>query len=126
MSHSNPYEGIMFPVKATVITGCGGGCRVQHGVGQTWYMRGVPAGICSFAFQAMFPAYWTLRFGGIDPNEANPDQMHVACERAGCVAQFRLERISAEEAATLQQAMEMISVDDLLASIPAGLSKRVK
>lgn len=126
MSTENPYEGIMFPVKATVIEKCGDGCRVKHDVGQTWYMRGVPAGICSFAFQAMFPAYWTLRFGGTDPNEENPDQMHAMCGRWNCGAAFRLERISQTEAEELEQARQEVSLDDLLATIPDGLSRRVK
>ncbi len=52
----------------------------------------------------MFPAYWTLRFGGADPNEEKPDQIHVTCSRAGCEARFLIERISDEEAAELEKA----------------------
>lgn len=100
----NPYEGVMFPVKTTVIRDCGPGCTVKHKAGKSWYMRGLPSGICSFAYQAMFPAYWTLRFGGADPNEEKPDQIHVTCSRAGCEARFLIERISDEEAAELQKA----------------------
>lgn len=121
----NPYEGIMFPVKATVTEPAGAGCAVRHPPGQSWYMRGMPAGICSFAFQAMFPAYWTLHFGGADPSEPDPDQMTVTCSRAGCGARFRLQRIAVEEAAELEAAAAAITVEDLLATIPQGLSRRV-
>ena len=69
----NQYDGIMFPVKTTVVEGCGPTCRVRHEAGQVWFMRSTPPGICSFAFNAIFPAYWTLRFGGIDPGESDPD-----------------------------------------------------
>jgi uncharacterized repeat protein (TIGR04076 family) len=121
----NPYEGIMFPVKATVVVGCGQGCRVGHSAGQTWLMRSVPPGICSFAFNAMFPAYWTLRFGGSDPGEPNPDQMTVTCAVPNCGAQFRIERISDDEAAELRAVADAISLEELAATIPTGLSRKV-
>jgi uncharacterized repeat protein (TIGR04076 family) len=122
----NPYEGIMFPAKGTVVTASGPGCRVGHAEGQTWLLKGVPPGICSFAFNAMFPAYWTLRFGGSDPSEANPDQMHVTCSAVGCGAQFRIERVSDEEAAHLREAASLITLDDLARTIPSGLSRQVR
>ncbi|MCZ7572179.1 MAG: TIGR04076 family protein [Ardenticatenaceae bacterium] len=123
---SNPYQGVMFRVKATVLDGGAGGCRVGHRSGQTWLMQGVPPGICSFAFNAMFPAYWTLRFGGSDPAEENPDQMHVTCSGMGCGARFLIERISDEEADRLQAEAELISLDHLARSIPVGLSRRIR
>ncbi len=114
----------MFPVKATVIEACGPGCRAPHPAGQVWYMRSVPPGICSFAFNVMFPAYWTLRFGGTDPAEANPDEMHVACGQPGCGARFRLERIAAEEAEALEAQASLITIDSLLERFPTGLSQK--
>lgn len=72
----------------------------------------------------MFPAYWTLRFGGSDPGEVDPDQMNVTCARGGCGARFRLERISEEEAEDLTSRQELITLDDLLEEIPDGLSRR--
>lgn len=120
----NEFEGLMFPVKATVTRGCGSGCRAPHEAGQVWFMRSTPAGICSFAFNAMFPAYWTLRFGGTDPAEENPDAMNVACSQPGCGAQFCVERISESEAAELQAAAELITIDSLEKNFPDGLSKR--
>jgi len=120
----NEFEGLMFPVKATVTKGCGAGCRVSHEVGQVWYMRSTPPGICSFAFNAMFPAYWTLRFGGSDPTEENPDVMHVTCGQASCAAQFRVERISEVEAKELQAQANLITIESLEKSYPEGLSRR--
>jgi len=111
---SNPYEGVMFPVKGEVVEACGSGCRAPHAVGEAWYMKGVPAGICSFAFNAMFPAYWTLRFAGVDPSEADPDAMHVTCSTRGCGAVFRLSRISVEEAERLASADRLIPADEVL------------
>ena len=122
----NPYAGVLFPVKATVETGCGPGCRAPHRAGQSWYLRGVPPGICSFAFNAMFPAYWTLHFGGSDPAEPDPDQMHATCAQAGCGARFRLERISEAEANELQAQASAISLEDLAKTIQSGLSRKVK
>lgn len=122
----NPYEGIMFPVKATVVKECGPGCTIKHEAGQSWYLRGLPAGICSFAYQAIFPSYWISRFGGVDPHEENPDQIHVNCHRAGCGAGFLIERISDEEAAQLHEAANLVTLDDLVKSIPQGLSRQVK
>jgi uncharacterized repeat protein (TIGR04076 family) len=121
----SPYAGVMFPVKATVITGCGSGCRAPHGEAQSWLLKGVPAGICSFAFNAIFPVYWTLHFGGIDPAEPNPDQMHAACSVPGCEARFRVERVSDSEAAELLAAANLITLDDLAKSFPTGLSRRL-
>ncbi len=118
----NNFEGVMFPVKATVVTGCGPACRAPHETGKVWHMRSTPPGICSFAFNAMFPAYWTLRFGGTDPAEADPDAMHVGCSVPGCHAQFRVERISEAEAQELQAQASLITLDDLLSSFPEGLS----
>ena len=123
---SNPYEGLLFPVKAAAVAEAGAGCRVRHPLGQTWLLKGVPPGICSFAFNAMFPAYGTLLFGGSDPYEAEPGQMHVTCQAAGCGARFQVQRISDEEAATLEQAARLITLEDLAKTIPAGLSKRLK
>ena len=87
-------------------------------------MRGVPAGICSFAFNVMFPAYWALRFAGSDPAESNPDALHVSCSYPNCGARFRLERISEDEAAQLEANANRITVDDLLATFPNGLSRK--
>lgn len=118
------FEGLMFPVKATVTKGCGAGCRVPHEAGQTWYLRSTPPGICSFAFNAMFPAYWTLRFGGTDPAEENPDAMHVGCSQPGCSAQFRVERISDAEAEARRAQADLITTQTLEKTIPKGLSRR--
>ncbi len=89
-------------------------------------MKGVPPGICSFAFNAMFPAYWTLRFGGADPSEENPDQMHVTCSGRDCGAMFRMERIPEEEATMLHEATSLITLDDLVRTVPSGLSRKVR
>lgn len=120
----NIYEGLMFPVKATVTTGCGPGCRAPHKEGQVWYMRSTPAGICSFAFNAMFPVYWTLRFGGTDPSEPDPDAMNVSCGQPSCGARFRVERVSEAEAQELQAQSDLITTEDLQRAFPEGLSRR--
>lgn len=121
----NPYEGVMFPVKATVSGGSGEGCRARHAPGQEWFMKGVPAGICSFAFNAMFPAYWTLRFGGRDPAEADPDAINVKCSNANCAATFRLTRISGEEAEQLERQSNAIAPAEIPV-IGSGVSRRVR
>jgi hypothetical protein len=69
--------------------------------------------------------YWTLRFGGVDPAEPNPDQMHAACSVPGCGARFRVERITADEAAELLAAASLVTLDDLAKSFPTGLSRKL-
>lgn len=118
------FEGLMFPTKATVTKGCGEMCRVRHEVGQVWFLRSTPPGICSFAFNVIFPAYWTLRFGGSDPAEEDPDVMNVRCTQRGCDAEFRVERISKAEAEALRAQAELITTEVLQNTIPTGLSRR--
>ena len=120
----NNFEGLMFPVKTTVTKPCGEGCRVPHPEGKVWHMRSTPPGICSFAFNVIFPAYWTLRFGGTDPSEENPDAMHVGCAQPGCGAQFRVERVSEAEAEALQAQADGITTEELQEEFPDGLSRR--
>ena len=122
----DPFAGLMFPIKGTVVAPSGAPCRAPHQAGQTWLMKGVPAGICSFAFNAMFPAAWTLRFGGTNVDGDNPDAMDVTCSVPGCGAQFRLERVSDAEAEALAQEASLITLEDLAKSIPVGLSRKVR
>ena len=122
---ANPFEGVMFPVKATTVVASGQSCRVTHAKEQSWLMKGVPPGICSFAFNAMFPAYWTLRFGGSDPQSDDPDQMFVTCSVPECGATFCLERIDDEEAAELARQASLITLEQLTESIPKGLSRKI-
>ncbi len=121
----NPYEGVMFPVKTTVVEACGAGCRAPHAAGQAWLIKGVPPGICSFAFNTIFPVYWTLHLGGAVPSAHNPVQMHASCSVPGCVARFLVVRVSAAEAAELLAVANTITLEDLVKTFPTGLSRKL-
>jgi uncharacterized repeat protein (TIGR04076 family) len=121
-----PLEQVVFPVKATVLSTAGAGCPVGHPVGQTWLLKGVPAGICAFAFNAMFPAYWTLLFGGDDPRTTETGAMQVTCSAAGCGAAFSVKRVPASEAAGLEANANLISLEELQKTIPARVSRQTQ
>jgi uncharacterized repeat protein (TIGR04076 family) len=64
-----------------------GTCEAKHKAGQefdlsgdmTVGMSGQPKVICTALFDAIYPNYRVLRFGGSLPWEQDPDVVHVAC-----------------------------------------------
>jgi len=87
----------MYPVKLTVVSQKGH-CAAGHKVGDEFESSGMtPGGICLTAFNALFPAMWTLMFGGSFPWSKNPDAERVACPDAENPVVFELQRIRPRE-----------------------------
>ena len=76
-----------------------GVCLGKHKVGDEWVMKGnedgwkTPAGICMFAFSAIFPSIQLLMFGGSFPWQNNPDIWPAPCPDSKNPVVFELKRI---------------------------------
>jgi uncharacterized repeat protein (TIGR04076 family) len=57
-----------------------GTCEVGHRVGDEFIIgQSTPPGMCSWAFQTIFPFAEVLQFGGSFPWEKDPDKATIAC-----------------------------------------------
>jgi uncharacterized repeat protein (TIGR04076 family) len=71
-----------------------GTCEVGHRPGDEWIIENeTPAGLCPFAFYAIYPIATPLMFGGSFPWEADPDRATVACPDAENPVVFELRRL---------------------------------
>jgi uncharacterized repeat protein (TIGR04076 family) len=71
-----------------------GTCDNEHKVGDEWVI-GVktPQGMCTSAFNAVYPSARVLMFGGVIPWETDPDIATVACPDADNPVVFELRRL---------------------------------
>jgi uncharacterized repeat protein (TIGR04076 family) len=68
-----------------------GNCSAGHTVGDRFVLgQTTPTGLCSWAFQAMFPFAEVIQFGGSFPWEKTPGTATVACPDADSAVVFRL------------------------------------
>jgi uncharacterized repeat protein (TIGR04076 family) len=82
-----------YQVKAKVISQKGT-CSAGHKVGEEFTIDDVvPTGMCSWAFQTLFPIVSALKSGGSFPWEKDPDKTTVACPDAESPVVFELTRI---------------------------------
>ncbi len=68
-------------------------CHSGHQIGDEWvfnYMT--PPGMCSLAFNALYPFALTLQFGGTFPWQDDPDVVQVACPDGEVNNIFELRR----------------------------------
>ncbi len=76
-----------------------GVCLGGHKVGDEWVMRGnedgwkTPAGICMFAFSAIYPYIQMLMYGGSFPWQRDPDVWPAPCPDSMNPVVFELRRI---------------------------------
>ena len=71
-----------------------GTCAAGHRVGDKFITgQKTPAGLCSWAFNALFPFAEVLEFGGSFPWEKDPDKATVACPDPENPVVFELRRI---------------------------------
>ena len=71
-----------------------GTCESGHKVGDEFVIgQQTPAGLCSWAFTALFPFAEVLQFGGSFPWESDPGKATVACPDAGNPVVFELRRV---------------------------------
>ncbi len=70
-----------------------GTCVAGHKAGDEFLIGNTtPAGMCSYAFQTIFPLATVLQFGGSFPWEDDPDKATVACPDAGNPVVIELRR----------------------------------
>ncbi len=70
-----------------------GRCVAGHKVGDEFTVGDLtPGGLCSYAFQAIWPFVTVLQFGGALPWESDPDKATVACPDAENPVVFELRR----------------------------------
>jgi len=70
-----------------------GTCAAGHKVGDEFAVGGLtPAGLCSFAFCAVFACASVLQYGGSFPWETDPDKTTAACPDAANPVVFKLRR----------------------------------
>lgn len=85
-----------YKVKLKVISQKGH-CEAGHKVGDEYLLGDtVPAGICSWAFFALFPSLSALQSGGAFPWEKDKDVTTVACPDPTNPVIFELRRIREE------------------------------
>lgn len=71
-----------------------GTCAAEHKVGDEFAVgHTTPAGMCLFAFDAVFPFAAVLLFGGSFPWEEDPDKATVACPDPENPVVFELRRL---------------------------------
>jgi len=71
-----------------------GTCAAEHKVGDEFPIGGMtPAGMCLFAFDAVFPFAAVLLFGGSFPWEEDPNKASVACPDPANPVVFELRRV---------------------------------
>ncbi len=68
-------------------------CHSGHKIGDEWvfnYMT--PPGICSLAYNALYPVALALQFGATFPWQVDPDVITIACPDAEVTNLFELRR----------------------------------
>lgn len=71
-----------------------GHCALTHKVGDEFRIgEKTPAGMCSWAFYALFPFISVLQFGGSFPWEEDRDKTTVACPDPANPVVFELKRL---------------------------------
>jgi uncharacterized repeat protein (TIGR04076 family) len=72
-------------------------CHIGHQVGDEWvfdYMT--PGGICSLAYNAIYPIALALQFGATFPWQDDPDVIQASCPDAEVNNVFELRRVPKE------------------------------
>ncbi len=71
-----------------------GTCAAGHRVGEEFAMEEkTSSGLCSWAFNTLFPFAEVLRYGGTFPWEKDPDKTTVACVDPENPVVFELRRL---------------------------------
>lgn len=72
-----------------------GTCEARHKTGDEFVIgQSTPHGMCSWAFQTIFPFAEVLQFGGSFPWEKDPDKATVACPDPDNPVVFEIRRES--------------------------------
>ncbi len=69
-------------------------CHAGHKIGDEWLLTDkTPEGICTWAYNAIYPMALTLQYGGMFPWQEDPDVMQVSCPDGKVNNIFELRRI---------------------------------
>ncbi len=69
-------------------------CPLGYKVGDEWVLKAkTPEGMCSWAYNAIFPVVLTLQCGGTFPWQQDPDVTEVSCPDGDVNVIFELRRI---------------------------------
>ena len=69
-------------------------CHAGHNVGEEWILKGkTPEGLCSTAYNALYPMAWALQYGATFPWQEDPDVMRISCPDPSVNLVFELRRI---------------------------------
>lgn len=72
-------------------------CHSSHQVGDEWVFQYMtPGGMCSLAYNAIFPMALSLQFGATFPWQNDPDIVRVCCPDTEVQNIFELRRIPKE------------------------------
>jgi uncharacterized repeat protein (TIGR04076 family) len=83
----------MYQIIARVVSQKGE-CEAGHAIGDEFVIgQTTPPGMCSWAFQTIFPFAEVLQFGGAFPWEAAPAKTTVACPDPANPVVFELRRV---------------------------------
>lgn len=69
-------------------------CHFGHQVGDEWeFDHATPAGMCSMAYNSLYPVIFTLRNGGSFPWQEDPDVVEMSCPDGEVHNIFEVRRI---------------------------------
>jgi uncharacterized repeat protein (TIGR04076 family) len=72
-------------------------CHIGHQVGDEWlFQYKTPGGMCSLAYNAIFPFALVLKYGGTFPWQSNPDVVMASCPDPEVFNVFELRRVPAK------------------------------
>ncbi|MFC1958853.1 TIGR04076 family protein [Chloroflexota bacterium] len=72
-------------------------CHVGHETGDEWVLKDkTPEGICTWAYNSIYPMALTLQYGGMFPWQQDPDILQVSCPDGKVNNIFELRRIPSE------------------------------
>jgi len=72
-------------------------CHIGHQIGDEWVFKyETPEGMCSLAFNAIYPMVLGLKYGATFPWQEDPDVMTASCPDPEVNNTFELRRIPKE------------------------------
>jgi uncharacterized repeat protein (TIGR04076 family) len=87
-----------YHVIARIVSIRQGACSVGHQVGDEFlFTEKTPGGLCTWAYNTMYPAVETLMYGGGFPWEDEPGTACVVCPDPEVPVVFELRRVLAKE-----------------------------
>ena len=68
-------------------------CNVGHKIGDEWvFSYKTPEGLCSLAYNAIYPFVMVMKYGGMFPWQTDPDVITASCPDFEVVNVFEIRR----------------------------------